>query len=141
VAEVGLVGVVAVGEWAVMAGEWVVMVGVERGEAVVVRVEVGHGVAVVEAEWVEVEHDEVAVGAEWVEAVHVGEEGVELVAGEHGAEAGAEWAAGVVVVVLEGVASALDRKGLVAALGGKGLEEHRCLEEGRRGRGSRGREG
>jgi hypothetical protein len=35
----------------------------------------------------------------------------------------------------------LDRKGLVEALGERGLEEHNCLEEGRRGGGNRGQEG
>ena len=130
--EVGLVYVVEVVlVYVVVVG----MVGVERGEAVVVRAEVGRDVVVVE-----VEHVGVAVGVAWVEAGHDGEEGVELVAGEHDAEeVGAEQAVGVGVA--EGVVAVLDRKGLVAALGEKGLEEHMCLEEGRRGRGSRGQEG
>lgn len=150
-AEVGLVGVVEVGEWAVM-------VGVEHDEVAVVRVEVEHGAAAAA-----VAHAGVEVGAELAEVEHGGEEEAGLVAGEHGVEAaGVEWVAQAAVVVvglegaagvewvvqavvgvvaLEGVAAALDRKGLVAALDQKGLEERRCWVEGRRGRGSRGLEG
>lgn len=150
-AEVGLVGVVEVGEWAVM-------VGVEHDEVAVVRVEVEHGAAAVM-----VAHAGAEVVAELVEVEHDVEEEAGLMAGEHGVEAaGVEWVAQAVVVVvglegaagvervaqavvevvvLEGVAVALDRKGLVAALDRKGLEERRCWVEGRRGRGSRGLEG